>query len=96
MTGQGPVKEEPPELPPYIGHVWSWWLDLHRQRRRGFGPEPISYADIEARGTVMRDPALPWEAWAIRQLDDVYLAWHAEQSTSTTTTAPPSTIGPPR
>jgi hypothetical protein len=39
----------------------------------GFGPAPLSWADIEAWSRVTGTPVDPWEARAIRAIDDAII-----------------------
>lgn len=78
QTGASPVKEEAPALSGHGLALWHIWMDLHAQRRTGMALDPITYADIESRGTLLGETLRPWEVMAIRKLDDAYRAHVAE------------------
>lgn len=80
QTGKPPP--EPPPMPPAGAHLWDTFLELHRARGgSGFGPSPISHADIEAWVRLKAWPLRPWEVDAIRALDEAYFASQAEKPT---------------
>jgi hypothetical protein len=71
-------KREWPTLQPEIAYLWDWWQSLHASRSAGgFGANPITYSDIEVFARVMRERIEPWEARAIRAVDDAWLASNA-------------------
>jgi hypothetical protein len=53
--------------------VWRAFLEIGSARGGGFGPEPITWAGIEAWSRVTGTRLEPWEARLIRSLDDGYL-----------------------
>lgn len=63
--------------------LWRWFLDLSRTRRAGFGgPEPISYAEIEAYARSTRWPIEPRHVALLRAMDDAWME-HARKRTET-------------
>jgi len=63
-----------PELPPGCGYVWTWFCELHAARGgNGYGPNPISYAEIEAWARLTGRHLTPWEVAALRVLDQVWM-----------------------
>lgn len=72
---------KPPAMPPEGAHIWQAFRSLHSARvNNGFGPCPISFVDMDAWQRVMQYPLAPWEAEAVRKLDDAYLAIDAEKA----------------
>ena len=54
--------------------LWQWFTDLSRARSyNAAGPNPITYAEIEAYARLHRWPLRPDHVAALRQLDDAYL-----------------------
>lgn len=63
-----------PRIPAGGDLLWRWFLDLHRSRGfHGAGPNPISYAEIQAYAQVMRWQIEPRHAMILRAMDAVYL-----------------------
>lgn len=75
-TGEMPQRLEfAPVLPEGAEHAWSGFLALHSTRgNNGFGPSPISYADIDAYQRVSGDRLLAWEIDAIRRADHAFFS----------------------
>jgi hypothetical protein len=67
------IAAAPPELPLGARHIWRAFLELHRTRSGGFGPGPITYAEIDAWQRTMCLRLLPWEIFALRRVDDAFL-----------------------
>lgn len=69
-----PGRDDGPEVP-YAGmRVWGIFLRLHAARGGGgFGPAPISFADIESYQRLHREPVRPFEIEIIRALDSEVL-----------------------
>lgn len=64
-----------PELPWAGRRVWTIFLDLHETRgSNGFGPSPISYAEIEGYSRMKREPIRPFEVEIIRRLDVEFIS----------------------
>lgn len=65
-----PGRDDGPEIP-YAGmRVWGIFLRLHAARGGGgFGPAPISYADMQAFQRVSGEPLRPFEIEMIKALD---------------------------
>jgi hypothetical protein len=70
-----PVAEELPSFEPEIAYLWEMWRELHRARGSGgMASNPLSYTEIEAYGRLIDEALEPWEARAIRAVDDAYMA----------------------
>lgn len=67
------VDAAPPELPSIARPIWRAFLELHRTRSGGFGPGPITYAEIDAWQRTMCVRLLPWEVFALRRVDDAFI-----------------------
>ena len=71
---------KPPELPRGATQIWNAFAELHAARGgSGFGPLPISYAEIESYLRVSGERLAPWEVKALRGLDDQWLAARAKK-----------------
>lgn len=69
------TEQQTPELPAPVAYLWAIWNELHAARGSGaFAPNPINWTEIEAFSRVTDEPLEPWEARAIRAVDDVYIA----------------------
>lgn len=72
---------EAPDVPLAGRRVWSAFLALHAGRGAGgFGPAPISHAEIESYGRVQRDPLRPFEIDIVRTLDQEWMKATAEKA----------------
>lgn len=72
-----------PELPAEIAHVWDWFDELHSARTsNGFGPNALTYSEIEAWNRLTAREVRPFEVEAIKRIDDVYLTLYAQQKES--------------
>ena len=72
-----------PVLDSRIAHIWQWFVDLDASRASGgFGPSPITYSDIAAYQAVTREVIEPWEARAIRSIDDAILSASAKKASA--------------
>jgi hypothetical protein len=67
------VAGKPPDLPEGARLIWRAFLEMHNTRAGGFGPGPITYAEIDAWQRVMCSRLLPWEVDALRKVDDAFL-----------------------
>ena len=63
-----------PALEPEQLRLWALWRELHASRSSGMAVNPISYVEIEAFCRLTGEQLDPWEARAIRAVDDAYLA----------------------
>lgn len=71
---RGQEAAKPPALPLAFAHLWNAFIELHQARgSSGFGPNPISYAEIAAYRAVTGADLSPWEVKVIRALDTVYI-----------------------
>lgn len=81
-----------PEAPWASRRVWSVFLELNASRTgNGFGPNPISSAEIESYARIRREPIRSWELTILRALDAVYLKAAREMTRPATKPAPPPT-----
>ncbi len=72
----GSTVELPPDpvLPVELGYIWLAWHELHAGRSIGMAPNPISWPDLAAYQQVLDERLEPWEARAIRAVDNAYIA----------------------
>jgi hypothetical protein len=69
-----------PVLPPDAVYLWNHFTLLHAARTGGgMGPNPITYAELDAYSRIAGAALVAWEVGAIRALDDAYLAAAAEK-----------------
>jgi hypothetical protein len=61
---------DPPEE---VAHLWFWFQDLCQGRTGGFGPSPLSWADIHSWSILTGNELRPWELRMIRALDRSWL-----------------------
>jgi hypothetical protein len=70
-----------PEVPIAGQRVWGLFLALHAARTgNGFGPNPLSNAEIETYARMAREPIRPFEFEMLRALDRAYLEASREQA----------------
>ncbi len=63
-----------PEVPWGGRRVWSVFLELNGTRTgNGFGPNPISSAEIESYARIRREPIRSWELTILREMDRTFL-----------------------
>jgi hypothetical protein len=83
------TRETPPELteltavrcPVLIEYLWRGFLELCSARGSGgFGPEPLSYFEIESWARMTRRTLTGWQVRVLKMLDAVYLSHQAEQA----------------
>lgn len=84
QTGQTPkMLLDRPRCPEGCEPLWQAFKELHATRgNNGFGPNRITFGEIDAyqrvTGTVMK----PWEIEAIRRADRAYIAdWNSRHKT---------------
>lgn len=70
-----------PQVPTTVYYIWDWFWQLCRRRQRSeAGPQPLSYAEIDAwirrGGVIVRDE----EVRILLDMDDAYLSADAEES----------------
>ena len=70
---------EEPELPYVVEHIWAWFQELNATRGGGFGPGPITWAEIDSWSRRTGIEPTPWEARMVRMLDREYLKVPAEE-----------------
>lgn len=58
-----------PQVPEAGRQLWRWFLALSETRSVGFGPSPISHAEIEAYARLNRLPLQPWHVEVLRAMD---------------------------
>lgn len=62
-----------PPFPTALAYLWGAYWRLRRRKGGGAGPEPITWAEIEAFDRLGGAGLRPWEIEAIESLDDVWL-----------------------
>lgn len=71
----------PLALPPGVGYLWELFVRLDARRgSNGFGPAPISFADIAAFVAITGLPLTAWEIETIEAVDDAYMEAQAEKA----------------
>ena len=66
--------------PKELEHVWIWFLELTAARgSNGFGPNPISYAELQAWSLLTKQNPTPWEISLLKRLDKHYLIIMAKE-----------------
>lgn len=56
------------------------FLELHSCRSsNGYGPNPLSYTEIQAFYQLNQVPVQPWEVLVLRHFDSVYLKCYDEE-----------------
>jgi hypothetical protein len=69
-------------IPPGAEHVWEAFWDLGAHRgANGFGPAPLTYAEIHARARLLRQEHRPWEIRAIMAMDRAFLEAVSDKTT---------------
>lgn len=64
-----------PPLPPLMETHWKWFSDLHlRRSSNGYGPNPISFTELEAWSRLRGIPLTAFDVDTIMLLDTVYFA----------------------
>lgn len=67
-----------PDIPEGFEDVWAWFWELHQARgHTGFGPLPLSWADMAAWAAVSGIGAAPWLIWLFRAMDRAWLDEYA-------------------
>jgi hypothetical protein len=80
-TGQKPRELDECEIPDAAMHIWEWFWELHSTRSsNGFGPNPISYAEIAAWSKLSSIKPNKHEVKMLRELDRVYLEAAAKEA----------------
>lgn len=70
-----PMLANGPTLPKGAKQLWDEFLQLHGSRgSSGWGPQRITFVDIDAWQRVNGVTFEPWEISAIRKLDDIWLS----------------------
>lgn len=71
---------EQPEIPEGWEHVWQWFWELSGGRgHNGFGPLPLSWADMAAWSRICGIELQPWQAAIFRAMDAAWLNEAAKQ-----------------
>lgn len=71
-----------PQIPPGGELLWRWFTDLAATRRWTMaGPEPITFAEIDAYACVSGWPIEPRHAAIIRAMDEAFVKHAVEQRT---------------
>lgn len=82
----GVAEAATPDLPtvePELFYLWDAWRELNCARQSGgMASNPVSYLEIEAYCRIVGVQFEPWEARAIRAVDDTFLAVMASKDTA--------------
>ncbi len=74
-TGVRPDGLNVSEFPRVVRHVMGWFWELNSGRSSsGFGPNPISYAEISAWGSLTGTILRPPEIRILRAIDGAFLS----------------------
>lgn len=74
------AKPKGPTLHPSAVHVWNLFAQVSAARTgSGFGPNPLTYSEIDAFSRLTGWTLDPWEVDAIRALDDAYITAVSEK-----------------
>lgn len=71
-----------PQCPQGCEHLWRIFAELHECRAWPYGPQRITYADIDAFQRVTGTALAAWERDAIRKADAAFLKAWAERQPS--------------
>jgi hypothetical protein len=61
------------ELPEVFKYCWQDFINLNNTRQGGFGPQPISYLEMQAYFNLNSVVPEPWEIRIIKVLDKIAL-----------------------
>ncbi len=76
-----PGRTDGPEIPWAGKRIWSIFLDLNATRgSNGWGPNPISYSEIEAWSRLHREPVRQHELDILRAMDAAYLEYATQHA----------------
>lgn len=68
-------------MPAGADYLWRVFLRLSRRRgSNGFGPDPVSFIEIETFTRLAGFPLAPWEIEILEHLDDIYLEVRGEET----------------
>ena len=72
---------EEPDIPAGWEVFWEWFWELSSGRgHTGFGPQPLSWQDMEAWARISGIELQPWQALVFRAMDQAWLAAVAKRS----------------
>ena len=71
---------ELPDIPDGLEWIWEWFWELSAGRQYGFGPLPLSWADMAAWAAISGVALQPWLAGMFRRMDMAYLAEMGEKA----------------
>jgi hypothetical protein len=81
QSGNRPEQLEAVECPSEIKYLWFYFCQLHARRgSSGMGPNPISYAEIEAWSRLQHVKLSAFEVGVLDRLEALYLKRAAEQA----------------
>lgn len=62
-------------------YLWQWFWEINDSRSsNGFGPNPISYLEIQAWNDLTMKLIHPWEVETIKKMDAIFREFQAENS----------------
>ena len=67
-----------PEMPPQAEHVWGWFQALCSGRGGGFGPAPLSWADMHGFFNLQGIEVRAWELSLLRVFDAAWFEVNRE------------------
>lgn len=68
------------KCPPLLHYMWLAFLELNSGRgSSGFGPQPLSYQEIESWARLTRRHLTAWQVQLLKRLDAMYLSKQAKQ-----------------
>mgnify|MGYP001627226070 CR=1 FL=1 len=96
MKGRRLAALDVPPLPEEAEHIWAWFQELNLARTgSGFGPNPLSHAEIDAWARLTGRAPSPAEVQALRALDVCWLAAQAKAREEAQPKGPPDATPTP-
>lgn len=84
MTGRQQDDLYGPPCPFELQYLWSMYVDLSATRQGGFGPQFITYQEIESYSRLAGICIEPWELRILIHLDRVSMSAHADKPKAAT------------
>lgn len=68
-----------PKIPEGFEDVWAWFWELHEARgSTGFGPQPLTFADMAGWAAMSGIALSPWLGKVFRRMDRAWLDEYAK------------------